>query len=871
MPRRRSERGPTEGRAPGAPRGPSRPTGPAGSTLWSVLAWLCGLGLVGIAAGALGFYILILRELPDLRGVADYRPAIVSVVYDRGGQPIGEFFEERRRLIPLDQVPEHVVMAFVAAEDDSFFEHKGIDYRSILRAAWVDLTAGELRQGASTITQQTVKSLLLTPERRFERKIKELVLAKRLEASFTKDEILSLYLNQIYFGSGAYGIGEAARTYFGKEAAELTVGEGALLAGLPKAPTRYSPRVDPEAAEKRRQYVLGRMLDLGVIDAAQFESARAQSPVLVEHKEIGDFEAASWFNEQVRRYLFQELPDDLILRGGLRVETTLDLELQRAATLAVREGLRALDRRQGWAGPVHKAGQDELEREIARAAEANGLGEASRPADDEVDMDPLAVLRDREPPLVGIVVALDKETNRARVALGPGVEGQVALEAVAWARPRNSAAGAAPRKHIAEVFRVGDVAHFALRTGAKANEPDPGAAAPELELFQEPEVEGALVALDVGSGDVLALVGGYDFGRSQFDRAIQARRQPGSAFKPVIYAAALQHGFTAVTTIYDRPVVYSDPASGFEWRPENYGRRFLGPLPLREALARSVNNATIHLLRDIGVDPALELALRLGIRAPLERNLSLALGASPVSLLELTRAYAVFPAGGRLLPATFVRRVVDRDGNVLLENVPLVEDEPLPVTESGEADEHAPRETKEDTSLEPGESAAPVDPTQRLDPVDAYLALDLVRGVVEHPRGTGRRARALGRPLGGKTGTTNDQGDAWFVGFSAQIVAGTWVGFDERKLLGRGETGGRAALPIWIDFMREAHEGRRVLDFPVPEGVNFARIDRETGKLADSQNQDAYFQAFRVGEEPTERASDVLSASDSRKVQRLDF
>ena len=833
--------------------------------------WLGGLGLVGIAAATLLFYILILRELPDLRSVADYRPAVVSVVYDRDGQAIGEFFEERRRLIPLEQVPEHVVMAFVAAEDDAFFEHKGIDYRSILRAAWVDLTAGEIRQGASTITQQTVKSLLLTPERRFERKIKEMILARRLEDSFTKDEILSLYLNQIYFGSGAYGIGEAARTYFGKEAAELTVPEGALLAGLPKAPTRFSPRVNPEAAERRRQYVLGRMVELGFIDAEEYETARAELPALAPPEEIDDFEAASWFTEQVRRYLFEELPDEQVLRGGLRVETTLDLDLQRAATLALRKGLRVLDQRQGWSGPLRKVGAAELAQEIQRAAEANGLAVPTDASDGPAEIDPVSVLRDREPPLVGVVTALDGEANLARVALGPELEGVIELEAVAWARPRNSAVRGQPRKRIDQVFKVGDVAHFALRH-EDASEPT-GEEAPDLalELFQEPEVEGALVALDVGSGEVVALVGGYDFGRSQFDRAVQARRQPGSAFKPIIYAAALQHGFTAVTTIYDRPVVYSDPASGFEWRPENYGRRFLGPLPMREALARSVNNATIHLLRDIGVDPALALAGRLGIQAPLERNLSLALGASPVSLLELTRAYGVFPAGGRLLPATFVRRVLDRDGNLLFENIPLVEDPPAPEPEEGNGHAEPGSQVAGESPAEPGAPAAPPDPYRRLDPVDAYLALDLVRGVVEHPRGTGRRARSLGRPLGGKTGTTNDQGDAWFVGFSAQLVAGVWVGFDERKLLGRGETGGRAALPIWIDFMRVAHEGRGVRDFPVPEGVNFARIDRETGTLADAQSRDAYFQAFRMGEEPTETTSDVLSASDSRRVQRLDF
>ncbi len=853
------------------------------------LAVLAGLGLaVGVAAGVF-FYVAILSDLPDLERVEDYQPALATTVYARDGRPIGEFFEERRRLVPLEAIPEHVIQAFIASEDDAFFEHEGLDYRSMVRAAWVDLTAGEIVQGASTITQQTVKSLLLTPERRWERKLKEIVLARRLEQQLDKGEILYLYLNQIYFGSGAYGIGEAARTYFGKTVEELAPGEGALLAGLPKAPSAFSPRKNPAAAERRRQYVLGRMHALGYLDDAAYAEAKDAPPELHDPPELADFETATWFAEEVRRLLFERLEGEQVLRGGLRVETTLDLELQAEATRALREGLVALDHRQGWTGPVRRV-PDAVDAEVVVLGEQNGLD-----ADAAGPFDP-------ERAWLGVVTGLDAEAGTARVALAPGVAGTVALEDASWARPRDPSKRIPFRRKIAEVFTVGDVARFQIKPGtydpspdqstpsnpvdgtpasaegarseAKPSEvhqagartePEPGEvhqisaedAFAQLVLHQEPQVEGAIVALGAEGGEVRALVGGYDYRRSQFDRAVQARRQPGSAFKPLIYATALTRGYTPVTTLYDRPVVYTDQESGFTWRPENYGRSFLGPLPLREALARSVNNATIHLLKDVGVRSVIATSRRLGIRSPLEANLSLALGASPVSPLELTAAYAALPAGGNRVDPVFIRRVVDRDGNVLLESVVLDGAPEQDVAAAPEADE---------PTIEPAEPEEAV-----LTPAEAYLAVDVLRGVVDHPRGTGRKAKALGRPLAGKTGTTNDHGDAWFVGFSAELTTGVWVGFDERQVLGRGETGGRAALPIWIDFMGAAHEGHEARDFPVPAGVSFARIDAATHKLADRSSGETYFQAFLDGTVPTETSSEVLSATESRNLRRLDF
>jgi penicillin-binding protein 1A len=449
------------------------------------------------------------------------------------------------------------------------------------------------------------------------------------------------------------------------------------------------------------------------------------------------------------------------------------------------------------------------------------------------------------------------------------VTGEVALADVAWARRRDPSREPVKRTRIDQVFQVGDVARFRVLpqesevsaqpqpSGASARraegEPAPAAhGPPRLGLDQTPAVEGALIALDVATGEVIALVGGYDNRRSEFDRAVQARRQPGSAFKPFIYATALARGFTAVTTLYDTQVVHTDATTGEVWMPANYDHRFRGPVPMREALARSLNNASIRLLFDVGIRRTVDLAHQLGIRSPLAAYPSLALGTSPVTLLELTTAYSVFPAGGRRVTPVFVRRVVDRDGRTLLENVPL----------------HEP--------VAPGAGASEAEPdaagsAQILDPRHAFLVTDLLRAPVEHPGGTARKAQVLGRPIGGKTGTTDDQGDAWFIGFSPELATGVWVGFDERQVLGKGETGGRAALPIWIDFMKVALDGRPVQDFPVPEGVSYARIDARTGKLAEEAGEGAYFQSFLEGSQPTETASEAVDDADARRLSRGDF
>jgi penicillin-binding protein 1A len=816
------------------------PRSRAASVILRVVLGLVALLLLGSGA-ALGFlYVSLVRDLPDLQGLEDFRPALTSTVFDRSGRPIGEFFEERRRIVRLEDLPTHVVQAFIAAEDDTFFEHSGIDYASIVRAAWSNLRAGgEIRQGASTITQQLVKSMLLSPERTWRRKVREMLLARRIEQVFSKEQILYLYLNQIYFGSGAYGVAEAARTYFGKNVSAIDVAEAALLAGLPKAPSRYSPLQNPRRAERRRQYVLERMREEGSLDEDAYAAAAAAPPALRSPPEHADYATAAYFTEEVRRLLFERLGGEQVLRGGLRIETSLDLDLQRSAVAALRAGLHALDHRQGYRGPLRRVEKSAIPEEIARVGAENAL-------------DPAAALpTDRT--LLAVVTGLDERAQRALVALAPDATGEVLLEDVAWARPYNTESEPWKIQKIATAFRVGDVVRlraFQPPPPAPKGEPAPPPPAPDpngprrLALDQKPGAQGALLSLDLASGDVLALVGGYDFAESEFDRAVQAERQPGSSFKPFVYATALGRGWNPSSILQDTPVVMED-GSGKLWRPQNYNRKFLGPIPMREALARSINNATIHLARDVGVDHVIELARALGVRALLEPNLSIALGSYPVTLLELTRAYAVFPRSGLSVGARFVQRVLDRDGRVLAEGLLL---EPP-------------------SALAPGALPPPV-PGERVMPAaQAYLTVDLLKGTITHPNGTGGKARALERPVAGKTGTTNSQADAWFVGFSPEVIAGVWVGFDSKDVLGKGETGGRAALPIWIDYMRAALAARPVADFEVPEGVVFARIDPRSGGLSSS----GQLQAFAEGQMPRASEAAPVSATEQRRMERLDF
>jgi penicillin-binding protein 1A len=840
---------------------------------------LLGVVLLGLTLGAGGYwlYTSYLSDLPDLKSIEDFRPPLASRVLDRNGAVIAAFYNERRTIAPLLTIPEHTRLAFVAAEDQSFFEHSGIDYRAILRAAWVDLRAGEIKEGASTITMQLVKQLLLSPERRFRRKIREMILARRIEERFSKDEILYLYLNQIYFGNGAWGIGEAARSYFGKDASELTLSESALLAGLPQRPSEYSPYRDPIAAEKRRQSVVRRMLSMQAIDPAAADEATADVPVLSPAGPNRDYVVSRYFAEEVRRYLYDRLGGEAVLEGGLVIETTVDLKLQRAATEAIERGLVAHDHRYGYRGHVRRVKAEDLEAEILELATQNKLL-PDVAEDDIVEPEQNAQPVETGPklaagePVLGVVTSVDDKADRALVSFAPGLEAEVHLADVDWAREPQPKRRPRPLKRIGSVFAVGDVAYFSLLEEGASQAPDSeeleqavqdAATAPRARgtLYQIPTVEAALLSIETATGDVLAMVGGRDYLNSEFNRATQALRQPGSSFKPFIYGAALSRGYTPVSILHDRPVVIEDRDSGFVWRPRNYGRHFFGPLPMRKALAKSINNATVHLFRDVGVDYVIDYARRLGISSPLNRDLTLALGSSDVTLLELTTAYAVFPNRGRRVVPRFITKVTDRDGHVLLEDVALG-NPPPPVLKPLEN----PNQQQEKPILYPDGEILPTD--RIISEAEAFLMCDLLKAVVQE--GTGRGVKRLGGHLGGKTGTTNDQADAWFMGFSPDVTTGVWVGYDSVKLLGWGETGAKAALPIWRDFMRAAIKGKQVRDFEAPDKIVYERVDPETGLLADASTEGAYFQPFLEETAPTEFSSKRSRVTDTRRSLRED-
>ena len=871
----------------------------------------------GAVIGALAIYVWLVRDLPDFHSLDDYDPPVVSEVYDRNGKLIGEYYTEKRRLVPIDEIPRHVQLAFVAAEDGAFFEHEGIDLVAIARAAINNLLAQRITGGASTITQQMVKSLLLSPERTYRRKMREIILSRQIEQNFSKNEILYLYLNQIYFGGGAWGVGQASRTYFGKDAQGLSVSEAAMLAGLVQRPSRYDPRRNFTAADNRRRYVLGRMLDDGHITREIYDREIDVPPIIQRHADLDNFGVAGHFTEEVRRLLFERLDGDLVLNSGLRIETTLDIDLQRAAHEAVRDGLLAHDRRRGYRGPVRQEAlegaetlaaaleqlvgdnaDDYLQEEISlKPAEAesglsdhtagntatNGDVAAAQDAPSETeaeDAEPEPSIRyamSEDAPLLGLVVEVDAEAEAARVEFGHGLVGVAHLDDVDWAREPDPKKRPRPVKKIASIFAVGDVIRFKRMSGDAAEMPslraeaeaeaaiEGGANEPRevlrLDIWQEPLAEGALLSMDNETGDVIAMIGGYDFERSEFNRAVQAQRQPGSAFKPFIYGAALTRGFTPVSTLVDRPVVYTDPVSGFVWAPRNYGRKFYGPMTMRDALKRSINNATVHLFRDLGVRYVIDYARRFGIQAPLSSDLSLALGSSSLTLLELTRAYAVYPRGGTRVIPRFINTVTDEEGHTLLGDVPLGEIPPPVLKPLTGPNEEPETESYPDSELMPT--------MQIVSPANAFLMSDLLHAVVLE--GTGRKLRALRRTVAGKTGTTNDFTDAWFMGFSPELTTGVWVGHDDNQVLGWGESGGKAALPIWGDFMKVALAPYPQRDFEVPEHIEFQRIDRSSGLIADANTQDAYFQPFLEGTAPDRSFTEQTTSKKTRRAARDDI
>jgi len=729
---------------------------------------------VGLLAGGVGGVILYLEltaDLPPVDQLLSYRPPIATRVYADDGTQIAEFFVERRYLVAFERIPQHVRQAFLAAEDADFYQHRGVDPISIARAVWANVRAGGVVQGASTITQQLVKILLLTPERRVERKVKEAILAVRLETKLDKDQILHMYLNEIYFGAGAYGVQAAARTYFRVDVEDLSVAQAALLAGLPQKPSDYNPRRNLPAALKRQRYVLRRMLEEKFVDAETYRAAAAEEIAIAEPRPTG-YETAPWYVEHVRRLLEQRYGGQATAQLGLHVHTAVNVEMQRTAEEAVRAGLRELDQRQGFRGAIKR-----LEPSQVDAFLSHERGERDR-------IDGLQH---------AVVTSVTRDGLRVRT---PWHDGAIPADRLRFGATRLDTR----RFHDGDVLLV---------------TPDPEAApGTRFLLDQEPQVQGALIAFDPYTGGVKAMVGGYEFARTHFNRAVQAQRQPGSAFKPLLYAAALEHGYTAASVVLDAPISFPD-SGGKVWSPKNYGGRYYGPIPLRSALTKSLNTVSVRLADSMGSDYLSRYLGRFGFSRPLPRNLSIALGSSEVTLLELVRAYGVFATLGKRFEPIFITGVTD--------------DTRRPI-EFGETKPNFERV---------------------MAPAAAYVVTSLLESVVQN--GTGRRAVALGRPLAGKTGTTNDSRDAWFIGFSPDLLAGVWVGFDSDRALGPRETGSRAALPIWMTFMGKSLEGRPVVDFPEPPGLSYVHVDPETG-LRAVPGGPSLREVFVAGSEPTEYA-----------------
>jgi penicillin-binding protein 1A len=797
----------------------------AGVYLLSLL--LTGIFLTAVVAAVI--YIRIEPELPSIETLKDVRLQEPLRVYTRDHRLLAEFGEKRRTPVSIDDVPPLLVKAFLAAEDDHFFEHSGVDLPGLLSAAVELARTGKKRRGASTITMQVARNFFLSSEKTYLRKLTEILLAFRIEGSLSKEEILELYFNKIYLGQRAYGVETAARVYYGMGIGELSVAQMAMIAALPKAPSRVNPVTDPQAALERRNYILGRMLQLGYIGRDTYASAVAEADNAELHRV--DIEVdAPYVAEMVRGEIFNRF-DTAAYTSGFEVITTIDAGHQEAANQALRNALLDYSKRHGYHGPESHV-------------ELDGVAEADRPA-----------LLDDYPALgglqAGLVTAVVEKT--ASVLLASGEEIQLDWDALSWARPYKSAnsMGAAP-KAAADILAAGDIVRLRSRQDGA------------FELSQLPDVEGALVSLRPDDGAILSLVGGFDFNRSKFNRVIQARRQPGSSFKPVIYSAALEKGFTPASIINDAPVVFDDPRLESTWRPENYSGQFYGPTRLREALYRSRNLVSIRILRSIGAGYAAEYAERFGFSADqLPHDLTLALGSASVSPLQMARAYAVLANGGYLVQPYFIREIHDANGVEIFRARPQVV---CPDCEQGEV-VPAVAEVTDAADVAPDPDATdapepePVIPAQQtLSPRNVWLMTSMMRDVIQ--RGTGTRARSLGRSdLAGKTGTTNDQMDGWFSGFNHAVVATAWVGFDKLEPLGRGETGGRSALPMWIDYMSYALKGVEERKLEPPEGLVTVRIDPATGLLAASGQKDAIFETFMEENVPTKTSRSVAAGA----------
>lgn len=777
---------------------------------------LCGVIAVG---GIVWVFWTYGQDLPDYTQLENYAPPITTRVHAGDGSLLAEYAVQQRVFVPIETVPELVRDAFLAAEDQNFYKHPGVDPVGVARAMVTNirnLGTGRRPEGASTITQQVAQNFLLTKDVSIERKIREAIIAFRIERAFTKDQILELYLNEIYLGFGAYGVASASLNYFDKPLNQLTIEEAAFLAALPKAPNNYNPLTKQGAAVARRNYVLGRMAEDGTI-SAETAAELSELPIRVSSTATASVTNAPYFAEDVRREILTRVGETGLYEGGLSVRTTLDPRLQRIAQDSLRNGLVAYDRRHGWRGPITRLDTGKPWRETLPKVEVpTGGGDWQ------------------------ISVVFSVTPDKAEIGFEDGTIGVIPLAELKWARAWQEDQKLGPAVTAAsDVLAVGDVVFASKRLETADGEPYPDGT---FRLEQIPDINGAIVAIDPHTGRVLAMTGGLDFENSEFNRATQAWRQPGSAFKPIVYMAGLENGFTPSSRILDAPFVIDQGAGQGKWKPANYSKKFYGPSPLRLGIEKSRNLMTVRLAQTIGMESVAQKAEKLGVVDYLPRHLSMSIGAGETTLMRMTAAYAMIVNGGKKITPTLIDRIQDRTGTTIFRH-----------------DVRACADCAQ--GAWDGQEAPKLDDLreQVIEPGTAYQMVSMLQGVVE--RGTGRSIAELGLPLGGKTGTTNDSLDTWFVGFSPDLAVGVFVGFDEPRTLGPRETGSSVPAPIFKEFMARAHEDRSVEPFRIPPGVQLFRVNAATGYAAGPGDRGSILEAFKSGTAPPTPVEGPLSAT----------
>jgi penicillin-binding protein 1A len=801
--------------------------GPGKKKLWVLLAIpLAAIFAVGLIAAA-SVYAFLARGLPSIEWARHYRPPIVSTVWSGDEQLVGEFYNERRLVVPYEKIPQRLKQAVVASEDKDFFEHGGVSLAGLLRGVYQTYVRHNHTVGGSTLSQQTAKAIMASTEGEgsvrirsgwagVRRKAREFILTRRLEANFNKEHILWLYLNEVYFGHHSYGVQAAAENYFRKNVWELTLPEIALIAGLPQAPSSYSPFAHPERAKSRRSYVLRRMFEEGMITRHEREEADAAEIKVYPVQDIFR-ETAPYVTEHVRRDLVARYGNERLLNDGLKVYATVDLERERDAVAATIKGVIEADKRQGYRGPLMHLAQKDWD-DFSKKEQAFLEGDGKH---DEV--------------IAALVTGVEKDGKAATVRVG-SQSGRIGIDTAWWARKPNPEVNSEYTKitTLRGVLAPGDV--VLVRSTDKQG---------EWALEQEPKLQGALISTDPNSGYVVAMIGGYDFEKSEFNRAFQACRQPGSAFKPIVYSAAIeQRGFNASTILLDAPIVTDDDSTGRRWKPQNYEEEFKGEVPVRLALIHSMNTPAIRTLQAVGVKAAAAWAHKLGITTKINEDLSMALGSSCVYLSDLTGVYASFNRDGRKAKMIYLRRVLDRDGRILEDHSSFYD----PWTWLADR-------------VAAGYAKLYDVPEQVMKPETAFLMQQLMTEVAKPP-GTGGRAAALGKPVAGKTGTTNDLFDAWFMGYTRDLVTGVWVGYDTYESpMDKYATGGHYALPIWLDYMQKALKGVPQGEFETPsENIVWVSVDPETGKRATADTRQPVLEAYLRDNQPPDESGAVAAA-----------